>query len=113
MNAGNIMGDIEPMKPVRHNPTEQFILLAKGTRGAACCDLIKTVLEAPGVYVFAELLELTNVKDVSDQLKLMMVVIKLHTACVKFSVGEYTERQISTYTEFICIWYIQRLCDKS
>lgn len=67
MNSGGIMGDVEPAKPARHNPIEQFILLAKGTRGAACCDLIKTVLEAPGVYVFAELLEIQNVKDVSGR----------------------------------------------
>lgn len=59
------MGDECVAEPKRHDPIEQFILLAKGTRGAACCDLIKTVLEAPGVYVFAELLALPNIKEVS------------------------------------------------
>lgn len=58
-------GDNGDVKPVQHNPLEQFILLAKGTRGAACCDLIKTVLEAPGVYVFAELMTLPNMQEVS------------------------------------------------
>ncbi|NXA00647.1 CSN7B protein, partial [Nesospiza acunhae] len=46
------------------NLLEQFILLAKGTSGSALTALINQVLEAPGVYVFGELLELTNVKEV-------------------------------------------------
>lgn len=63
MESGNIMdGDAGPVQ--RHNPLEQFVLLAKGTRGAACCDLIKNVLEAPGVYVFAELIALSSIKEV-------------------------------------------------
>uniref|UniRef100_A0A8C5VYU3 Uncharacterized protein n=1 Tax=Microcebus murinus TaxID=30608 RepID=A0A8C5VYU3_MICMU len=40
------------------NLLEQFILPAEGTSGSAL-----TVLEAPGVYVFGELLELANVQD--------------------------------------------------
>lgn len=47
------------------NLLEQFILLAKGTSGSALTALINQVLEAPGVYVFGELLELTNVQEVS------------------------------------------------
>lgn len=54
----------ETKKPVAHNPLEQFVLLAKGTKGAACQDLIKTVLEAPGVYVFSELLAHPNIREV-------------------------------------------------
>jgi hypothetical protein len=42
------------------NLLEQFILLAKGTSGSALTALISQVLEAPGVYVFGELLELAN-----------------------------------------------------
>uniref|UniRef100_A0A2K6UP84 COP9 signalosome subunit 7B n=1 Tax=Saimiri boliviensis boliviensis TaxID=39432 RepID=A0A2K6UP84_SAIBB len=42
---------------------EQFILLAKGTSGSALTTLISQVLEAPGVCVFGELLELANVQD--------------------------------------------------
>ncbi|XP_057283367.1 COP9 signalosome complex subunit 7b isoform X2 [Pezoporus wallicus] len=45
------------------NLLEQFILLAKGTSGSALTALINQVLEAPGVYVFGELLELTNVQE--------------------------------------------------
>lgn len=51
-------------KPAVHNPLEQFVLLAKGTKGAACTDLIKTVLETSGVYVFAELLAQPNIVEV-------------------------------------------------
>lgn len=67
MRTGNMLIDetSETKKPVAHNPLEQFVLLAKGTKGAACQDLIKTVLEAPGVYVFSELLEHANIRDVS------------------------------------------------
>lgn len=66
MRTGNMLIDeSETKKPVAHNPLEQFILLAKGTKGAACQDLIKTVLEAPGVYVFSELLEHPNIREVS------------------------------------------------
>lgn len=46
------------------NLLEQFILLARGTSGSALTTLISQVLEAPGVYVFGELLELANVQEV-------------------------------------------------
>lgn len=48
-----------------NHPLEQFILLAKGAKGSACAELIKQVLEAPGVHVFGELLEMPNIKEVS------------------------------------------------
>lgn len=47
-----------------NHPLEQFILLAKGAKGSACAELIKQVLEAPGVHVFGELLEMPNIKEV-------------------------------------------------
>lgn len=50
------------------NLLEQFILLAKGTSGSALTTLISQVLEAPGVYVFGELLELPNVQEVRADL---------------------------------------------
>lgn len=43
---------------------EQFILLAKGTKGSALPALINQVLEAPGVYVFGDLLDLPTVQEV-------------------------------------------------
>lgn len=45
------------------NPLEQFVLLAKTTKGAACVELIKQVLDAPGVYVFGELLDMPNITE--------------------------------------------------
>lgn len=44
---------------------EQFVLLAKSTKGAACTELVKQALEAPGVYVFGELLDNPNITEVS------------------------------------------------
>lgn len=46
------------------NPLEQFVLLAKSAKGAAAIGLIKQVLEAPGVYVFGELLDMPNIQEV-------------------------------------------------
>ncbi|XP_006637820.1 COP9 signalosome complex subunit 7b isoform X2 [Lepisosteus oculatus] len=45
---------------------EQFILLARNTKGSALIALINQVLEAPGVYVFGELLDLPCVQELSE-----------------------------------------------
>ncbi|KAI9164443.1 hypothetical protein H9P43_008294 [Blastocladiella emersonii ATCC 22665] len=42
-----------------------FLLLAKSSRGAASADLVAKVLEAPGVYVFAELMELAPIQQLA------------------------------------------------
>lgn len=60
-----LIGEDDVKKPIAYNPLEQFVLLSKGTKGAASLDLIKTVLEAPGVYVFAELLSQPNIREVN------------------------------------------------
>ncbi|TPX32378.1 hypothetical protein SmJEL517_g04532 [Synchytrium microbalum] len=44
---------------------EQFLLLSKSAKGAGCAKLINDALAAPGVYVFGELLEMQNVKELS------------------------------------------------
>lgn len=49
-----------------NHPLEQFVLLAKGAKGFACAELIKQVLEAPGVHVFGELLEMPNIKELEN-----------------------------------------------
>ena len=46
------------------NPLEQFVLLAKSAKGAAAVELVKQALEAPGVYVFGELLDMPNIIEV-------------------------------------------------
>lgn len=77
-----LIDESETKKPVAHNPLEQFLLLAKGTKGAACQDLIKTVLEAPGVYVFSELLDQPNIREVSEFfLWIFFVPQSMHTTC--------------------------------
>lgn len=58
------------------NPLEQFVLLAKTTKGAACTELIKQVLEAPGVYVFGELLDMPNIAEVCLFSFLLLVELK-------------------------------------
>lgn len=63
-----MIGDEETSSLKAHHnplPLEPFLLLAKGTHGAACADLIRTVLEAPGVYVFSELLQHPHVIEVN------------------------------------------------
>lgn len=45
---------------------EQYLLLVKTARGSAAVDLIQRVLEAPGVYVFGELLEEESVRDLDS-----------------------------------------------
>ncbi len=48
----------------KQNPMEQFVLLAKSAKGAAAVELVKQALAAPGVYVFGELLDAPNIKEV-------------------------------------------------
>lgn len=56
------------------NPLEQFVLLAKSAKGAACTELIKQVLEAPGVYVFGELLDMPNIAEVVPYITRLLCV---------------------------------------
>ncbi|KAJ7457677.1 hypothetical protein B0H11DRAFT_209238 [Mycena galericulata] len=44
---------------------EPFLLMAKSLKGAAAAKLIADVTSAPGVFVFAELLELSNIQELS------------------------------------------------
>ena len=41
-----------------------FVLMAKTTKGLACAALIKQVLDHPSIYVFGELLDMPNVAEV-------------------------------------------------
>ncbi|XP_076048428.1 COP9 signalosome subunit 7 isoform X2 [Oratosquilla oratoria] len=45
---------------------EQYILLAKSAKGAAAVQLIKQALEAQGVYVFGELLDMPNITELKS-----------------------------------------------
>ncbi|XP_018330329.1 COP9 signalosome complex subunit 7a isoform X2 [Agrilus planipennis] len=49
-----------------NNPLEQFVLLAKTAKGAACLELVKQVLESPGVYVFGELIDMPSISELAN-----------------------------------------------
>jgi COP9 signalosome complex subunit 7 len=44
---------------------EPFLLIAKSVKGAAAAKLIQDTTAANGVFVFTELLELSNIQQVS------------------------------------------------
>ena len=46
------------------NPLEQFLQRGKQAEGQAAVELVLECLEAQGVYVFGELLDLPNIKKV-------------------------------------------------
>ena len=46
---------------------ERFLLMAKSAKGAAAAKLIEDATSAPGVFVFAELLESPNIQEVRPQ----------------------------------------------
>ena len=52
--------------PSSSQSLEAFVLLANGAKGAAAIQLIQQVLEASGVYVFGELLDCPNIKDLEN-----------------------------------------------
>ena len=43
---------------------EPFVLMAKSAKGAAAAKLVQDATSAPGVYVFAELLDAPSVQEV-------------------------------------------------
>ena len=42
---------------------EPFLLISKSAKGAAAAKLVQDATSAPGVFVFAELLELPNIQE--------------------------------------------------
>ena len=59
-------------EPATASPLEAYVLLANGAKGAAAIGLIQQVLEAPGVYVFGELLDHPNIKDLESNSSTML-----------------------------------------
>ena len=43
---------------------EQYLLMSKAAKGAAAAKLVQDATSAPGVFVFAELLEQPNIQEV-------------------------------------------------
>ncbi|KAG8904688.1 hypothetical protein FRB99_001329 [Tulasnella sp. 403] len=66
---------------------EPFLLMAKSAKGAAAAKLIENVTSAPGVFVFAELLETPNIQELGSnpQHAPYLELLKL------FSYGTYEE----------------------
>ncbi|XP_050310946.1 COP9 signalosome complex subunit 7b isoform X2 [Anthonomus grandis grandis] len=72
-------------KSTTTNALEQFVVLAKSAKGAACVELVKQALEAPGVYVFGELLDSPNVADLLNTHKIYLSTLNL------FAYGTYKD----------------------
>jgi len=60
---------------------EQFILLSKTAKGAAAAELIRQALATPGIYVFGELLEMPNIKEVRYCFRSFAHNVGLKCAC--------------------------------
>lgn len=58
-----------PVGPSFSVPTklEPFLLLAKSTKGASAAKLIEQATAAPGVFVFGELMDMPNIKEVRHE----------------------------------------------
>lgn len=56
----------------------QFLVLAKGAKGAACAALIQQVLNNKKIFVFGELLAMSNVQAVSE---CHVVVVRSDPVC--------------------------------
>ncbi|CAG8474098.1 6853_t:CDS:2 [Ambispora gerdemannii] len=68
---------------------EPYLLLSKSAKGAASVKLIKEALAAPGVYVFAELLEMPNIVELKDTDNEQHM--SYHTLLRLFSYGTYKD----------------------
>ncbi|CAJ0760981.1 17656_t:CDS:2, partial [Entrophospora sp. SA101] len=66
---------------------ESFLLLSKSAKGSACVQLIKDALGAPGVYVFAELLDMPNIAKLRNNEQYQ----PYHTLLRLFSYGTYKD----------------------
>jgi len=67
-------------------PLQQFILLAKTSKGKACSALIGQALGAPNVMVFGELLDMPNVQQLAGtEEQKMLDLLKI------FAYGTYSE----------------------
>ena len=62
----SVQGAFFALGPMSDDTKElnNFVLMAKTTKGLACAALIKQVLDHPSIYVFGELLDMPNVAEV-------------------------------------------------
>jgi COP9 signalosome complex subunit 7 len=66
---------------------EPYLLMGKGAKGAAAAKLIKDATSAPGVYVFAELLDFPNVQELANNPQ----HAQSHAMLQLFSFGTYQQ----------------------
>lgn len=64
---------------------QQYVILAKSAKNNAAADLVMKVLDAPGVYVFGELLDMPNIKDLENTHKNVFDLLNL------FAYGTYSD----------------------
>ncbi|CAG9766801.1 unnamed protein product [Ceutorhynchus assimilis] len=83
------------------NALEQFVILAKTAKGAACVELVKQALESPGVYVFGELLDNPNILELDNTHKVYFNTLNL------FAYGTYKDYLANT-SNFIELSAIQK-----
>lgn len=95
--------DSDSVPNIVHNPLEQYVLLAKGAKGSACLELIRQVLEAPGVYVFGELLDMPNVIEVKKILKQLYWFLKLKYTYIFFFLSLRIALMIAILIHYICL----------
>lgn len=67
------------------NPQEQFVKELETAKGPECLEIIKQVLDSPGVYVFAEFLEMPNVAELKSSHSTYINTLHL------FAYGTYKE----------------------
>ncbi|XP_045475416.1 COP9 signalosome complex subunit 7b isoform X2 [Harmonia axyridis] len=85
-----------------NNPLEQFVLLAKSAKGAACNELIKQVLESPGVYVFGELLDMPNITELKNGPE-----VKVYNTLNLFAYGTYSH-YLANPSDYLELTSLQR-----
>lgn len=59
------------------NQLQQLCQVAQTSQGSALLEVIKQALDAPGIYVFGELLVLPNVQAVNFSLSFFLKIIHL------------------------------------
>lgn len=98
-------------KVATNNPLEQFVLLAKGCRGAGCLELIKQVLETPGVHVFGEFLHMPQIAEVQlslpPRVKVYFIYFPSSLPHGASTVQRRDTRQILQHTEPVRLWNVQ------
>lgn len=70
---------------------QQYVLLAKSVRNNAAAELVMRVLDAPGVYVFGELLDMPNIKELENTHKREFELLNL------FAYGTYSDWKDNQY----------------